>query len=269
MCKVSVIIPYYNNEDTILRALESVICQTYKDFEIILIDDGSIDNSFFLVNSFMNKNKQFKIKNFQQENKGPSFARNIGINLSSGEYIAFLDADDEWIPIKLEKQIKIADMYNADLLGCNYNIIKENSCNPFFFIKVDFKRISFRSMLFKHYFATSCVIIKKEIILEVGGFPESQRYMEDSLMFTRIARKYSAYMIKDFIVNIYKSPYGESGLSENLFKMEKYELCNFKILKKENRDGEYKISSTLYLIINLFSVIKFLRRIMIIRIKNR
>lgn len=92
--KVSVIIPYYNNENEIKRAIESVINQTYKKFEIIAIDDCSSDNSYEIVNSLINKYREYKIINIRNEkNSGPAETRNYGVKFAKGEYIAFLDAD--------------------------------------------------------------------------------------------------------------------------------------------------------------------------------
>ncbi len=99
---VSVIIPYYNSERTIVRALNSVINQVYKNFEIILIDDGSNDNSYSVVEDFIKNNSQYQIKNLYQNNSGPSKARNLGIKQSIGKYIAFLDSDDSWDKNKLK-----------------------------------------------------------------------------------------------------------------------------------------------------------------------
>lgn len=96
----SVVIPLYNKEKYIKRTLESVLSQTFTNFEIIIVDDGSKDNSYEIVESI----KDSRIRFICQENGGPSKARNRGIKEAKGEFIAFLDADDEWLPEKLENQ---------------------------------------------------------------------------------------------------------------------------------------------------------------------
>jgi glycosyltransferase involved in cell wall biosynthesis len=103
---VSVIIPTYNRENLIGRAIYSVLKQTYQDFEIIVIDDDSTDNTREVIKEFQRKDKRIKyIKH--GKNKGGSAARNTGIREAKGKYIAFQDSDDEWLSGKLEKQIKM------------------------------------------------------------------------------------------------------------------------------------------------------------------
>ena len=98
--KVSVVIPSYNRKDIIGRAIDSVLAQTYKDIEIIVVDDGSTDGTAeYIQKTFPN------IKIFIQENNGAASARNLGISKADGEYIAFLDTDDYWLPEKIAKQV--------------------------------------------------------------------------------------------------------------------------------------------------------------------
>jgi glycosyltransferase involved in cell wall biosynthesis len=101
---VSVIIPTYNRAHLIGRAIQSVLKQTYQDFEVIVVDDGSIDNTEEVVKKIQ-ENRVYYYKH--DKNKGGSAARNTGISLAKGEYIAFQDSDDEWLPEKLEKQIGV------------------------------------------------------------------------------------------------------------------------------------------------------------------
>ncbi len=102
---VSVIIPNHNYSQFVGEAIESVIAQTYKNFELIVIDNGSTDNSKQVLESF--KKKYPKIKIYFQKNLGQAGARNRGIDESKGNLIAFLDADDVWMPNKLEEQVKL------------------------------------------------------------------------------------------------------------------------------------------------------------------
>lgn len=267
MCLVSVIIPYFNSEGTILRALKSVKAQSFKDYEIILVDDGSRDGSHGIVEAFKGENLELKIINIYQENMGPSAARNNGIRHAKGEYIAFLDADDEWRYEKLDIQLTLMEEEDIDMLGCNYYLIKDNSKSKFCFVKEKLKRITFKELLYKHYFATPCVIVRKSVLLESGFFPEKQHYMEDSYVFTSIARKYRAFMCSDGLVNIYKLPYGEAGLSSKLWEMEKYELLNFRKFRKENNGYEEKLNFMQYLGVNFFSLLKYIKRSITVKIR--
>lgn len=107
--KVSIVIPLFNKEEYILVALNSVLKQSFQNWECLVIDDGSTDNSCRVVEKYINEHPgNWSI--ITQENKGPSSARNRGITSSQGEYIAFLDADDFWHPNKLERQIEIMDL---------------------------------------------------------------------------------------------------------------------------------------------------------------
>jgi glycosyltransferase involved in cell wall biosynthesis len=268
MPKVSIIIPYYNSAKTILRALNSVVNQTYKDYEIILIDDGSIDNSYKIVNDFIKKNKKIKIINIHQENTGPSKARNRGINKAKGKYIAFLDSDDEWSFNKLESQIELMEKMAIDMIGCNINVIKDSKVFKKYLSKSRFKRVTFKDMLFKHYFLTPTVVVKKEVIVKEGSFPENQKLAEDNYIFTKIARRYNAYITNDFFVNIFKDFYGESGLSAKLDEAQKWELINFYRFRKENSLYEEKLGLVLYIIVNIFSVLKYIRRKIIVITKK-
>ena len=100
MPKVSVIIPTYNRAHYICETIDSILAQTYRDYEIIVVDDGSADNTRKVLQKY-----DGKVRYFYQKNRGPSAARNFGISQSQGEYIAFLDDDDLWTENKLELQI--------------------------------------------------------------------------------------------------------------------------------------------------------------------
>lgn len=121
---VSVIIPVYNVEKYLSICIESVLNQTYKDYEIILVDDGSTDNSLAICNEYASENN--KIKVIHQENKGLSGARNTGVNNSTGEYIFFLDSDDCIDARLLEITTKLADYTNAAIVQINLKCVKED-----------------------------------------------------------------------------------------------------------------------------------------------
>ena len=120
---VSVVVPLYNKEKHIQRAIKSVLAQTYQAFELIIVDDGSTDDSFEAVSDITDP----RIRIVRQENRGVSVTRNRGISESKSDWIAFLDADDEWLPGKLELQISLLDNYQADFTSCNYINIDEQT----------------------------------------------------------------------------------------------------------------------------------------------
>ena len=206
MPKVSVIIPTYNREKYIIEAVESVLNQTYKDYEIIIIDDGSTDNTKQVLDEYL-KGKGFRVRDkspshkaanpqgktddvvtwcrgdfcvryFYQENKGISAARNKAINEAKGDYIAFLDSDDRWLPKKLEKQMKVIKdeninfVYSAMYVENNGRMInKIISASP---------ATDFLGLLTKNQsIAMGTTVIKKEHITKTGMFDENLRVSVD------------------------------------------------------------------------------------------
>ena len=184
---ISVIIPCYNCERFIYDTLLSVVEQTYNNLEIIVIDDGSTDKSAEIIHSF----KDTRIRYYYQKNKGHFNARNKGMELSKGEYIAFLDSDDIWYNNKLEKQYELLIKY--DIVYCDYitinednQIIKFDNNNPFV-DKSNMDNLK-KSLLMGNIVlgSLSAVVLKKEVINKVGGF---RNYIvgEDWELWARIA----------------------------------------------------------------------------------
>ena len=117
---VSVIIPTYNREKIITRAIDSVFAQTYRDFEIVVLDDGSQDNTKAVAQAYGPK-----VHYFYQDNKGIAGARNAGMHQTAGDYIAFLDSDDYWLPGKLERQIALFSEHpEYGMVGCQFWVKK-------------------------------------------------------------------------------------------------------------------------------------------------
>ncbi len=115
---VSIIMPVYNAERTCGRAIESVLGQTYRDFELIIIDDGSSDNSFEICSEFMDRDERIRL--LHKENGGVSSARNMGLEASVGKYAAFIDSDDAYDSLYLEKMVSAAAAADADIAVCGY-----------------------------------------------------------------------------------------------------------------------------------------------------
>ena len=120
MMKVSVIIPTYNREKTIKRCIDSIVNQSMPPYEIIVVDDGSTDQTLEILNKFYPD-----IKVIKQRHKGAQAARNAGIHAAQGDYIAFLDSDDEWMPYKLELQVRELSK-NPDAVICGEGIMQED-----------------------------------------------------------------------------------------------------------------------------------------------
>lgn len=171
---ISIIIPVYNVEAYLEETLTSVYAQTYNNWECIIVNDGSTDNSLSIAKQWAEKDHRFKV--FSQENAGASTARNYGIDLAKGEYIAFLDSDDVWSPIHLETSInqllqhKVDLVYSSPYLILNGNKTSQSSRDFSTKNGVIKQRKAIELFLNKNQIATPSVLCKKEIILKCGKF---------------------------------------------------------------------------------------------------
>lgn len=116
--KVSLIVPVYNVKDQLLRCLDSIRGQSYKNFECILIDDGSTDGSGEICDQYVKKDQRFFV--VHQKNAGLSVARNKAMNIASGEYVSFIDSDDYVLPLYLEKMVSVLERNGCDIVKCDY-----------------------------------------------------------------------------------------------------------------------------------------------------
>lgn len=249
--RISVVMPCYNAETTIEKSIKSILNQSYLPLEIIIVDDGSKDNCKSIIQD-MQKISVVPIKYFFQVNSGPSVARNLGVSFSEGDWIAFLDSDDAWIPNKIEMQIELLRQYpNGRLFGTYRG--SESSCT----LKGHTFQVAFTKLCFRCLFTTSAVLVRKDSFNEFK-FNESQRYSEDYRLWLDICFKYIGYVSDSRTTYslLNKKAFGESGLSSNLWNMEKGELSNFKYLFSSN-----KISFLSYSIIVTYSLIKYSRRV--------
>ena len=194
---VSVIIPTYNRAHLIGIAIKSVLNQTYQDFEIIVVDDGSTDNTGEIIRSF--KDKRVKYIKKYKENKGSSVARNIGIKVARGKYIAFLDSDDEWLPEKLDKQIKVLQSESPEVgvVYSNLCYIDENGKSMNKSLSRKKEGYIYEDLLGRNYVGTpSTLLIKKVCFNQVGLFDDLLNAQEDWDMWIRIAKYYRFALIK-------------------------------------------------------------------------
>lgn len=188
---VSVIIPTFNRSHFLKEAIDSVLKQDFKDFELIVVDDGSTDDTEKILRSYANS-----LIFLSQENKGVSAARNSGIRISSGTFISFLDSDDLWLPQKLSIQVEFFTQ-NPSALICQTNEIwlrKGIRVNP---RKVHKK---YSGEIFEHCLSIcrvspSAVMMKKNLFCEVGLFDEELPACEDYDLWLRVASHYPIYLI--------------------------------------------------------------------------
>lgn len=154
--KISVIIPVYNAEKYLAETLDSILNQTFKNFEVIAINDGSTDNSLNILNKYGNKDNRIRIIN--KKNTGVSDTRNIGIQNAVGEYVCFIDSDDTVNDFYLEKMYKTAQKYDSDMVVCSYKLIDSKSRK---------KNISVNSQYYREDY-NICTSNQFKLLLEVG-----------------------------------------------------------------------------------------------------
>jgi glycosyltransferase involved in cell wall biosynthesis len=197
--KVSVIIPTYNRSYYVLRAINSVLAQTFKEHEIIVVDDGSTDETRRLLKPYSHY-----INYIYQDNAGPAAARNNGIELAKGEWLAFLDSDDTWLSNKLDVQLSQCINLGADLcfhdLSClnsdgqnisSWNQHVHSHTRGFPSLKTGIIQDPYQRMMTTGYlFLTSTLMAKRSIFFDVGFFNKNFRTSEDLELFYKLAARY-------------------------------------------------------------------------------
>ncbi len=193
---VSVIIPAYNRASTVQKAVESVLAQSYDHLEVLLIDDGSTDETAAVVQSIQDP----RLRYIYQQNAGACAARNHGVSLAKGEYIAFHDSDDHWHPDKLEKQMQVLQQTGADAVVCKMNrfgvaggVIQ---CPK----RVGEGFISVKDDLFG--IGTQTILAKRAVPEQILFRPEMPRY-QDLEWFLHALQKYRIYCMEEAMVDYY------------------------------------------------------------------
>jgi len=229
--KVSVIIPTYNREKFLERAINSVLSQSLKDYEIIIIDDASTDNTSNIVKSEYPKLKLITLK----QNKGAAVARNEGIKKAKGKYIAFLDSDDIWHKNHLKILVKELEKNpDAILSYCDYVEIKENKKTIYHKEPINKKDLKY-SMLFGTFITSlSLVVISKDKLIKAGLFNESLRISEDAELYLRLLNHGKFIHIKEILTTKYSQ---HDNLIHNykLYTKEKSKEIDIVLSKKENK----------------------------------
>ena len=186
MPKVSIIIPTYNRRNALQRAIQSVLDQTFKDYEIIVVNDGSTDNTADYLSTIEHK----ALRSIHcDRNHGGGFARNQGIDQSTGEYTAFLDDDDAWEPVKLKEQVSLLSTEGAGLCHTGFNLFSEDGS----FIKYVFYRPKFndlfKSIQYDNFLGgTSSVLVKSTLVKAINGFDTELPALQDYDFFIRLLK---------------------------------------------------------------------------------
>lgn len=223
---VSVVIPAYNREKYIKRAIKSVLSQDYQNIEIIITDDGSTDNTRDAVCSFKDK----RIKYICQENQGVSSALNKGIDFASGKYVATLHSDDYWIDDKkTAKQVSFLEK-NSDYLmaGSGYINVTENGKEVSRVLNPETDEEIKKNMLFSCLFAASSALIRKETLRKIGGFDKNLKVGEDWDLLMKMGKLGKLYNFQEYFVcyqfseKSLSNAYYRRSLKNNLILTKKY-----------------------------------------------
>jgi glycosyltransferase involved in cell wall biosynthesis len=199
---VSVILPTFQRAHLVSESIESVLSQTYPNWELIVIDDGSTDNSFEIIKSYIKKDK--RIKYLKQQNKGVAAARNAGLKKTTGGYIAFIDSDDVWLNNKLEKQVTLMEKkLDCMLLAGDVGYPQGGT----FFLRHPLPpKTNFESLFLRNYVATSTVMLRKKILDLLGCFKEEFKVCEDYDLWLRIALNSHIEVIPDVLAQYRNQP---------------------------------------------------------------
>lgn len=232
----SVIIPLYNKVDSVLDTLQCLLNQTYSNFEIVVVDDGSTDDSADKVQNFLLSNSCIRL--IKKSNGGVSSARNEGIRQAKFDYIAFLDADDLWEPTFLDELSKmIIDFPEASMWGCAWGHMIQNQKIP----QLQNIATNFRGIVLDYWkrglylYWTSAVVVKKSVFDQIGFFDERMKYGEDLDMWYRIILNYPVAYIN--IPLSYYSQDAENRAMNNEIPLDKhlpYFIEKYEVYRKNN-----------------------------------
>lgn len=221
--RFSVVIPLFNKEQYVANTIQSVLAQTFGDFELLIINDGSTDNSLEIVKQISDP----RISIITQENKGVSATRNHGISVSNTDYITFLDADDYWYPDFLSTLTSLIDSYPSEkvfsaaierefrhsVVAAKYSVNLENEI-----VVTDY----FSASLKETVICTSAAVFEKSVFSEAGTFDENLKSGEDTDLWIRIGLKYKVVFIQKILARYILTAKSLSGTTISNIDLDKY-----------------------------------------------
>ena len=236
--KISIIIPTYNREKLIIRSISSILNQTYHNIEVILIDDGSTDNTKKIISQI--KDKRFRYIKLRK-NKGSNVARNIGIQKAIGNYITFQDSDDFFHSDKLEKQINNLRKYNSDFDFCKMRIHINNKKKEIHPNKKQEKKIlnneTINELCNGNFISTQSMLVKKSYIKKYLFDPEFPRLQDYDLVLRMLPNMKVSYT-REILIELYRQNDSISN-SQKKYKKAKELLLKKKYRIKCNKKNKY------------------------------
>lgn len=262
---VSVVMPCYRCVATLERAVLSVAGQTQRPAEMIMIDDASGDGTLDLLRALQLRLGDWVRVLALPANAGAASARNVGWSVATQPYIAFLDADDAWHPCKIEIQWGYMQQYpDVALSGHLCRQLPHGASEvPAWPVALSEQQyISWTNLLLMHQFVTPSVMLKREITLRFG---EGLRHMEDHRLWLEIVgTPMRVVKLQADLAAVYKPAYGASGLSSDMWSMEKAELANYRHFQTVG-----KLSILQMLALQAYSYAKYIRRLVIVHFLHR
>ncbi len=251
MPAISVVIPAYNSEDTISETIESVLEQTFSNFELIIVNDGSTDKTLEIISRFLDE----RIKVISQENSGPQRSRNVGAKNAQGKYIAFLDADDLWTANKLELQFKaLENNLKASVVYSWTNVIDQNGQFSRRGGRCKRKGNVFFDLLLSNFLESgSNPLIRLDAIENIGGFDERIVAAQDWDLYIKLAEKYSFECIPEVQV-LYRKRLDSKSWSKNIKRQEEGLL---QILRKHISSNKELEKYRKYFMLNSYKYLLF------------
>ncbi|MFY9528189.1 MAG: glycosyltransferase [Candidatus Acidiferrales bacterium] len=231
MPRVSVVIPTYNSAAFLEEAIQSVLGQTYSDFEVVVVDDGSTDGTEYVVRSFGDR-----VSYLKQDNRGVSAARNHGIHKSQGNYVAFLDSDDFWLPGKLAEQIPLLDRdAELGLVYSDWRVTSEKGVlEPSYLSNLaPASGYVFDELVRSGFILTSGTVVRRSCLDDVGDFDETLSIAQDYDLWLRICYRWKIALVNKPLV-IKRS--WDGSLSSNLPKTAAERIVSFEKALKNYPD---------------------------------
>lgn len=259
---VSVVVPYFQSCLTIDRAIASIFHQTWRPFEVLLIDDVSADGSLDYLDALSSNYPKDWLKIYTlKSNQGPGTARNFGWHHATQQYIAFLDADDMWHPQKIELQCSwMIQNPNVALSGHGASVVTDKDPD-ILEVRVEgmaWHKSNSTHLLLTNGFATSTVMLKSNL---AQRFADKKYHSEDYLLWCEISLDgHELFRTKTVLAYAFKPPYGRGGLTANLSDMARGERDTYAKLFQSGR-----IKVWIYPFLQFISAVKYLRRILIIK----
>lgn len=235
---VSALITTHNRKELLEKAINSVLKQTYSNIECIVVDDASSDGTQNYIKKYIDEGKICYIRIEENETKGGNYARNRGIFASKGEYIAFLDDDDEWFPTKIEKQVNLAMTIGVGFIYCgrtierNFDVtnrIEEDINNGKKFLSGD---ILSEATVHSTVILTSTMLIKKKLLKDVGMFDEDIRAWQEYEMEIRILQKTRAAVVRENLVLYRVIDNDKNRISNNINEWER----SIKLINEKHKE---------------------------------